>query len=90
MLSPNMSKTFLSILAVPNKNDFCAIPTFSLIPGVSIHPLNPLLMHPRAPTTTGITNGTTIGTTIVIVIIIVIIITIIVLQTLARIRVLEG
>ena len=51
-----MSKTFLSILAVPNKTDFCIIPTFSLIPSVSIHPLKPLLMHPRAPTTTGTTS----------------------------------
>ena len=56
MLSPYMSKTFLSILAVPNKTDFCTIPTFSLIPSVSIHPLKPLLMHPRAPTTTDTTS----------------------------------
>ena len=56
MLSPYMSKTFLSILAVPNKTDFCTIPTFNLIPSVSIHPLKPLLMHPRAPTTTGTTS----------------------------------
>ena len=56
MLSPYMSKTFLSIVVVPNKADFCTIPTFSLIPSVSIHPLKPLLMHPRAPTTTGTTS----------------------------------
>ena len=56
MLSSYMSKTFLSILAVPNKTDFCTIPTFNLIPSVSIHPLKPLLMHPRAPTTTGTTS----------------------------------
>ena len=56
MLSPYMSKTFLSILAVPNKTDFCTIPTFNLIPSVSIHPLKPLLMHPRAPTTTCTTS----------------------------------
>ena len=48
MFSPYMSKTFLSILAVPNKTDFCTIPTFSLIPSVSIHPLNPLLMRPQS------------------------------------------
>ena len=42
-----MSKTFLSILAVPNKTDFCTIPTFNLIPSVSNHPLKPLLMHPE-------------------------------------------
>ena len=47
MLSPYMSKTFLSILAVPNKTDFCTIPAFNLIPSVSIHPLKPLLMHPE-------------------------------------------
>ena len=52
MLSPYMSKTFLSILAVPNKTDFCTIPTSSLIASVSIHSLKPLLMHPRAPATT--------------------------------------
>ena len=51
-----MSKTFLSILAVPNKTDFCTIPTFSLIPSVSIHPLKPLLMHPRAPISTVTTS----------------------------------
>ena len=52
MLSPYMSKTFLSILSVPNKTDFCTIPTFNLIPSMSIHPLKPLVMHPKAPTTT--------------------------------------
>ena len=31
MLSPYMSKTFLSILAVPNKTDFCIIPTFKCV-----------------------------------------------------------
>ena len=39
MLSPYMSKTFLSILAVP---------TISLTPNVSIHPLKPLQMHPQS------------------------------------------
>ena len=53
MLSPYMSKAFLSILAVHNKTDFCTIPTPSLIQSVSIHPLKSLLMHPRTPTTTG-------------------------------------
>ena len=52
MASPYMSKTLLSILAVPNKTYFCTIPTFSLIPSVSSNPLKPLLMHPKAPTTT--------------------------------------
>ena len=56
MLSPYMSKTFLSILAVPNKTDFCTISTFNLLPSVSIHQLKPLLMHPRAPITTGTTS----------------------------------
>ena len=56
MLSPYLSKTFLSILAVPNKTDFCNIPTSSLIPSVSIYPLKPLLMHPRAAATTGTTS----------------------------------
>ena len=56
ILSPYMSKTFLSILAVPNKTDFCTIPTFNLIPSVPIHPLKPLLMHPKAPITTGTTS----------------------------------
>ena len=56
MLSPYMSKIFLSILAVPNKTDFCTISTSSLIPSVSIHPLKPLLMHRRAPTTAGTTS----------------------------------
>ena len=46
------TKTFLNILAVSNKTDFCTIPTFNLIPSVSIHPLKPLLIHPRAPKTT--------------------------------------
>ena len=55
MLSPYMSKTFLSILAILNKTDFCTIPTFNLTPSVSTHPLKPLLMHPRAPATTGTT-----------------------------------
>ena len=32
------------------------IPTFKLMPSVSIHPLKPLLMHSRAPTTTGTTS----------------------------------
>ena len=49
MLSPYMSQTFLSILAVPIKADFCTIPTFDLIPSVSLHSLKPLLMHPTAP-----------------------------------------
>ena len=49
MLSPYMPQTFLSILAVPNKADFCTIPTFNLIPSESIHSLKPLLMHPTAP-----------------------------------------
>ena len=48
MLSPYISKTFLSILAVPNKTNFCTIPR--------LKPLKPLLMHPRAPTTTGTTS----------------------------------
>ena len=48
MLSPYMSKTFLSILAVPNKTDICIIPTISLTPNVSIHPLKPLQMHPQS------------------------------------------
>ena len=56
MLSHYMSKTFLSILAVPNKTDFCTIPTFSLIPSVSIHPLKPLLVLPRTPKTAGKTS----------------------------------
>ena len=56
MLSLFMCKTFLSILAVPNMTDFCTIPTFNLIPSESIHPLRPLLMHPRAPTTTSTTQ----------------------------------
>ena len=56
MLSPYMFKTLLSILAAPNKTDFCTIRTFNLIPSVSIHPLKPLLMHPRAPTTIGTTS----------------------------------
>ena len=51
-----MSKTFLSILAFPNKTDFCTITTFNLIPSVPIHQLKPLLMHPRAPTTTDTTS----------------------------------
>ena len=51
MLSTYISKNFLSILAVPNKTDFCTIPTFNLIPSVSIHPLKPLLLDPRAPAT---------------------------------------
>ena len=38
MLSSYISKTFLSILAVPNKTDFCTIPTLSLIPRSS--PIN--------------------------------------------------
>ena len=49
------TKTFLNILAVSNKTDFCTIPTFTLIPSVSIHPLKPLLIHPRAPKTTSTT-----------------------------------
>ena len=56
VLSPYMSKTFLSILALPNKTDFCTIPTFNLVPSVSIHLLKLLLMHPRAPTTTSATS----------------------------------
>ena len=48
----SLYKTFLSIVAVPSKTDFCTIPTFSLIPSVSIHPLKPLLMRPRALGTT--------------------------------------
>ena len=56
VLSPYMSKTFLSILALPNKTDFCTIPTFNLVPSVSIHALKPLLMHPRAPTSAGTTS----------------------------------
>ena len=56
MLSPYMSKTFLSILAALNITDCCTIPTFNLLPSVSIHPLKPLLMHSRAPTTTGTTS----------------------------------
>ena len=51
-----MSKTFLSILAVSKKTGFCTIPTSSLIPSVSTHPLKPLLMHPSAPATTGTTS----------------------------------
>ena len=56
MLSLFMCKTFLSILAVPNMTDFCTIPTFNLMPSESTHPLRPLLMHPRAPTTTSTTS----------------------------------
>ena len=56
MLSPYVSKTFLSILAAPNKTDFCTISTFNLIPSVSIHSLKPLLKHPRAPTSTDTTS----------------------------------
>ena len=57
MYSPYMSKPFLSILAVPNKTDVCTIPTFTLTPSLSIHAPKSLLMHPRAPTSTG-TNST--------------------------------
>ena len=52
VLTLRKTKTFLNILAVSNKTDFCTIPTFNLIPSVSIHPLKPLLIHPRAPKTT--------------------------------------
>ena len=40
------------LTCLTNNTDFCTIPIFSLIPSVSIHPLKPLLMHPRAPTNT--------------------------------------
>ena len=52
-----MCKKFLSILAFPNKTDFCTIPTFNLIQSVSIHPLKSLPMHSRAPTTSGTTSA---------------------------------
>ena len=48
MVSFYMSKAFLSILAVPNKTDFCTIAIFKLIPSVSIHPLKPFLMHTQS------------------------------------------
>ena len=55
VLTLRKTNTFLNILAVSNKTDFCTIPTFNLIPSVSIHPLKPLLIHPRAPKTTSTT-----------------------------------
>ena len=47
----------LSILAVPEKTDFCTIPTLSVIPSMSIHLLKLFLTHPKAPTTAGTTSN---------------------------------
>ena len=56
MLSHYLSKTLLSILAVPNKTEFSTNLTLTVIPSMSTHLLKPLLMHPRAHATTGATS----------------------------------
>ena len=50
-----ISSTFLKILAVPNKAAFCITPTLHVIPNLSIHLSNSLVIHPRAPITIGTT-----------------------------------
>ena len=51
-----LSNSFFRILAVPNKAVFCNSPVLMVIPSLSSHASNLLLITPSARTTTGTTS----------------------------------